>query len=100
MVKLSAEGPPLERLLRRIAETPRDFLADPAFGATGSVHTLAVVNDLLRMHGAQQVEPRLAELAKATPADANRLRLVQIYTVARPTYHAVSTTTLDPIVGR
>lgn len=78
MVKLSAEGPPLERLLRRIAETPRDFLADPAFGATGSVHTLAVVNDLLRMHGAQQVEPRLAELAKATPADANRLRLVQI----------------------
>lgn len=75
---MTGQGPPLELLLRRLAETPRDFLGDPAFGQTGSVHTLAVIHDLLRLHGATAVEPKLDELARATPAEANRLRLAQV----------------------
>ena len=43
---MEAEGPPLEVLLRRIAEVPDDFLADPRIGANGSVVVPAVVHDL------------------------------------------------------
>lgn len=72
---MTEEGPPLELLLRRLAETPPDFLADPA-AAGGPVHTLAVVQDLMRMHGATEIDARLEELDAG--GDANRLRLVQI----------------------
>ena len=40
------EGPVLEVLLRRLAETPRDFLDPPRIGKTGSVHIAALVFDL------------------------------------------------------
>jgi hypothetical protein len=73
---MTTEGPPLEILLRRLAETPQDFLAAPVIGNRGSVHTAAVVNDLLRMHGAADVEGQVSELA--TVQDANRLRLALV----------------------
>lgn len=41
-------GPPLERIMRRIAETPAEFLAEPRIGAHGTVHTAALVSDLMR----------------------------------------------------
>ncbi len=76
---MTREGPELEVLLRRLAETPPDFLGDPAFGASGHVHTIAVVNDVLIAAGASTVDQRLAELGKlGTPHDANRLRLAQV----------------------
>jgi hypothetical protein len=68
---MTAEGPPLELLLRRLAGMPPDFLTAPAVG-----NTAAVVNDLLRMHGAPDVEGRIAELT--VPQDANRLRLALV----------------------
>jgi hypothetical protein len=40
-------GPPLETLLRRLADTPPDFLDEPRIGASGEVSVAAVVNDLL-----------------------------------------------------
>lgn len=40
-------GPPLEILLRRVADTPPDFLDEPRIGASGEVGVVAVVNDLL-----------------------------------------------------
>lgn len=73
---MTAEGPPLELLLRRLAETPPDFLTAPVIGNAGAVHTAAVVNDLLRMHGASDVESRIAELTASR--DANRLRLALV----------------------
>jgi hypothetical protein len=75
---MTEEGPLLEILLRRLAETPPDFLADPVLGESGTVETRALVNDLLRMHGATSVDPRLHQLSGSAPRDANRLRLAQL----------------------
>ena len=43
----SPEGPRVERLTRRLAECPPDFLAEPRVGGKGEVHTDAVVHDLI-----------------------------------------------------
>ncbi len=45
------EGPILESLTRRLAETPEDFLAEPRVGRRGRVQTAAVVGDLIRLLG-------------------------------------------------
>ena len=42
------EGPPLDGLLRRLLETPPDFLAEPLIGRTGQVDVAAVVWDVFR----------------------------------------------------
>ena len=76
---MTEEGPPLELLLRRLAETPPDFLAEPVMGRIGVVHTLAVVNDLLRLHGATAIDARLAALGRArTPDQGNLMRLLLV----------------------
>jgi hypothetical protein len=62
---MNHEGPVLERLLRRIAETPTDFLAEPrTTSGRGIVHVPAVVSDLFAIHG--YATPDLACL---TPSD-------------------------------
>lgn len=49
---MNQEGPTLEHLLRRLAETPSDFLANPrTTSGRGIVHVPAVVADLLAFHG-------------------------------------------------
>jgi hypothetical protein len=48
---MNHEGPSLESLLRRVAETPSDFLAEPrTTSGRGVVHVPAVVSDLLALH--------------------------------------------------
>jgi hypothetical protein len=42
------EGPLLENLLRRLLETPADFLAEPRIGNSGQIDVGAVVWDLCR----------------------------------------------------
>lgn len=49
---MQVEGPLLETLTRRLAETPEDFLAEPRIGASGRVYVAAVAGDLLRSLGA------------------------------------------------
>jgi len=76
---MNQPGPPLELLLRRLAETPPDFLAEPIVAGGGAVDALAVVSDLLRLHGATGIDPGLGELGRASGAnDRNRLRLVLV----------------------
>ncbi|GAA5482179.1 hypothetical protein [Haloferula sargassicola] len=49
---MNREGPTLEHLLRRLAEAPSDFLAEPwRPPGRGTVHVHAVVGDLLALHG-------------------------------------------------
>ena len=49
---MNQEGPTLERLLRRLIETPEDFLAEPhTYGGSGIVHVPAVASDMLEFHG-------------------------------------------------
>ena len=41
------EGPQLEAMLQRLAETPAVFLEEPRMGRQGKVHVGAVLSDLL-----------------------------------------------------
>lgn len=70
-------GPPLETLLRRLADTPPDFLDDPRIGASGQVFVAAVVNDLLAQGPGRA---SLAELQRfeGRSTDAGRLRMALV----------------------
>lgn len=70
-------GPPLETLLRRLADTPPDFLDEPRIGASGQVFVAAVVNDLLAQGPGRA---SLAELQRfeGRSADAGRLRMALV----------------------
>ncbi|MBL9210203.1 MAG: hypothetical protein JNL92_07025 [Opitutaceae bacterium] len=78
---MQREGPPLEALLRRLAETPEDFLAEPRFGASGVIEVRAVVADLLRLGGHRPEPAPLAAFAgEDARRDRNRLASVLIAT--------------------
>src|SRR5262245_22448948 len=71
---MQAEGPLLETLTRRLAETPEDFLAEPRIGSAGRVHVAAVVGDLMRGLGASVDVAALSALeGKDAKLDRNRL---------------------------
>jgi hypothetical protein len=82
---VTREGPPLEPLLRRLAETPPDFLAEPRIGTHGRVQVAAVVADLCDRLG---VEIPPGALDWFAPLDAkndrNRLAiaLLQVWLLA------------------
>lgn len=65
------EGPLLESLTRRLAETPVDFLAEPRIGRSGQIQVAAVVGDLLSLHGDA---PEKFSLARYAGNDAKRDR--------------------------
>jgi len=72
---MSAEGPELAALTKRLADIPGDFLVEPRIGRRGVVDVAAVANDLSIRIG-QPVGPgRLAGLAGTAPADRNRLQV-------------------------
>jgi hypothetical protein len=63
---MKQEGPTLEHLLRCLAETPSDFLAEPRMSSgRGLIHVPAVVGDLLALHGAE-----LTDFQSFTPDDS------------------------------
>jgi hypothetical protein len=68
------EGPALESLLRRLAETPDDFLAEPRIGSAGKVHVAAVVHDWLGSLGVQAPASALKAF-EVTDAKTHRNRL-------------------------
>lgn len=68
---MKKEGPPLESLVRRLAEAPADFLAEPRIGKRGNVHVDAVVGDLITLLGG---EPPVRELVRFEGGTAQRER--------------------------
>ncbi len=72
---MNREGPPLEKLLRRLAETPADFLAEPRIGSAGSVRVSAVASDVLRELGSTPLSKDKLMTFEATDAKAQRNRL-------------------------
>ena len=70
------EGPPLERLLRRLAECPPDFLPTAAGGEGPPAVVPAVVGDLLRDLGGARPDPlQLEGFRQLLPGGADaRLR--------------------------
>jgi hypothetical protein len=78
-VNSELQGPALELLTRRLAETPGDFLHEPRIGSSGRVHVAAVVQDLLSSLGSPAHPDRLAPFAAVDAArDRNRLAIVLI----------------------
>src|SRR5829696_4725847 len=76
-IPMDREGPALEALMRRLAEAPEDFLADPKVGGAGRVHVAAVVGDLVRMLGGDVLATDLRDFTGASGAgDRNRLAVV------------------------
>lgn len=74
---MEAEGPPLESVLRRIAETPADFLAEPRIGTSGVVVVGAVVFDLAETLGLTLTETEIAAFAGSDrKRDGGRLSTV------------------------
>ncbi|HOY66677.1 MAG TPA: hypothetical protein PLP29_07290 [Candidatus Ozemobacteraceae bacterium] len=72
------EGPPLELLLRRLAETAEVFLREPRPVQSGGVDLEAVLNDLLLDLGGAKPDPFPAELAVHLQADEERARTALI----------------------
>jgi len=76
---MNGYGPALETLARRLADTPPDFLDEPRIGNAGRMAVAAVVNDLLRLHGARAPLAALRPFEGANArADRNRLALAAI----------------------
>lgn len=71
-------GPPLEQVMRRLAETPDDFLAEPRIGEAGQVVTAAMVGDLCHALGHPMTAADLAAFVATGSVDRNRLMLVAI----------------------
>ncbi len=73
---MQTEGPVLETLTRRLAETPEDFLGEPRIGAFGNVHVPAVAADLIRALGLSIETDDIARLeGKDARTDRNRLAI-------------------------
>jgi len=76
---MQREGPTLEVLVRRLAETPEDFLAEPKIASLGAVDVPAVAGDLLRMCGQTPNPPSLAVFAGTDGRrDRNRLAVTLV----------------------
>ncbi len=73
-----AEGPAIEALLRRLAETPAEFLAEPRIAGNGAVTVDAVVFDVLADLGHRMSDGELREFRDRKPAERNWLRMVLI----------------------
>ena len=95
----SRPGPPLERLTRRLAETPAEFMAEPRIGETGTLAVAALVNDLLSGFGGGLDDTQLQRFTSGDRrADRNRLMLTALavwllgdawFTAERPDRHAL-----------
>jgi hypothetical protein len=64
---MNHEGPLLESLLRRVVETPGDFLREPKHKGGGIVHVAAVAGDLIGLLGG---EAQPADLQRFAGSDA------------------------------
>ena len=72
-------GPPLEVLLRRLSETPQEFLDEPMIGEHGRVFVGALVNDLIS-HLGEPADMAILTSFKSSDQkrDRNWLALVMI----------------------
>lgn len=71
---MDREGPSLELMLHRIAETPADFCGEPRIGSKGHLHVSAIVGDLARWLGAELPSPVLERIGSASArSERNRL---------------------------
>ncbi|MCL2161728.1 MAG: hypothetical protein FWH56_07590 [Betaproteobacteria bacterium] len=75
---MNRPGPVLEILLRRLADTPPDFLAEPRIGRRGEVFVPALVNDLFVRLGHRISHDALKSFHEQESAARNRLSVAMI----------------------
>lgn len=75
---MTLEGPSLQSLTSRLAETPSAFLAEPRIGKRGEIATAAVVGDLCRILGIEPDAQQLTAFAGGKYQARNFLMLVQV----------------------
>lgn len=75
---MSREGPPLEFLLRRLGETPPEFMQEPRIGGRGQVVVSALVNDCAAHFGTPARADRLARFETDDPRLRLKLQLVMV----------------------
>lgn len=75
---MTREGPPLEILLRRLAETPTEFLQEPRIGGRGQVVMPALVNDCAAYFGAPARADTLARFKTDDPRLRPKLQLIMV----------------------
>lgn len=74
-----SNGPSLELLLRRLVDTPADFLDPPRRGRAGTLHVAAVVADVLALRGCRPPRTLLATLSGELPGvPENQLALAAV----------------------
>jgi hypothetical protein len=98
---MNQEGPPLESIIRRIAETPAEFLLAPRIGTAGDVHVPAVVNDTLKRLGIEIPVRDLAIFAGRDPkTDRGRLSitLLACWAIADEGLHPATSEWADVMV--
>jgi len=70
------EGPILESLIRRLAETPADFVEEPRIGNKGRIHVAAIVHDLIESFGESVDQADLSSfVGEQVSRDRNRLSI-------------------------
>jgi hypothetical protein len=106
---MNLNGPPLEDLTRRLAQTPSEFLSEPLIGSLGQVHVGALVNDIcMRLWQGRPCDQSVLArfICYDRRADRNRLALVMIgawlladdwFVVAQINQRAVETFLIDAI---
>ena len=72
---MTREGPPLGTLLRRIVDTPPDFLAEPKVGDQSVVHVDAVAGDVVALLGAPVPRGLLTCFVTTDRGERNRLSI-------------------------
>lgn len=75
---MNRTGPMLETLLRRLADTPLDFLDAPRIGEEGEISVPALVNDLFSRFGYRVSGSALHTFQGKKAEDRNRLTLVMV----------------------
>jgi len=72
-------GPPLESLIHRLAETPREFLGEPRVQGRGQVAVAALVHDLMVRLGQTPSPEFLAKFeGQGITSERNRLSLTAV----------------------
>ena len=71
-------GPPLESLIHRLAETPREFLDEPRIQGRGQVAVAALAHDLMVRLGQTPSPEFLARFEGRGAAERNRLSLTAV----------------------
>ncbi len=78
---MSDTGPTVDSLIHILAETPKEFLAEPVIRQRGEVRVQAVVNDLVMDLGGKPLAPGQLQTYRGTSTKArNRLRLILVAT--------------------